>query len=101
MLPNMKKPCAKCPFRKDTIEGWLGKKRMEEILSEKNFVCHKTAYGEDKDRRQCAGHMLLKGSENEFVQLAKRLKMDLQLSGRELVFESEKDCINHHGRIGK
>lgn len=88
--PHMKKPCANCPFRKDVIDGWLGKKKMTDILEHDNFKCHK------KREFQCAGHMLIKGYENAFVRLASRLRIDLELTGRELVFDTIEECINHH-----
>ena len=89
-LPNVKKPCKDCPFRKDTMEGWLGKEHMQEILNQDSFVCHK------KTHLQCAGHMLIKGEDNAFVSLATHLGEDTGLSGRELVFDTEQECINHH-----
>ncbi|QFR59861.1 hypothetical protein VOWphi5012_077 [Vibrio phage phi50-12] len=89
-LPNVKKPCKDCPFRKDTMKGWLGKERMQEILNQESFVCRK------KTHLQCAGHMLIKGEDNAFVSLAIRLGEDTGLSGRELVFDTEEECINHH-----
>jgi hypothetical protein len=89
-LPNVKKPCHDCPFKKDTLKGWLGRERMTEILSQGSFVCHK------KQHLQCAGHMLIKGDNNEFVRLAGRIKMELELSGQELIFKSTDDCIEHH-----
>ncbi|MGP9633774.1 DUF6283 family protein [Halomonas sp. AOP43-A1-21] len=91
-LPYIKKPCRDCPFRKDAMEGWLGEKRMAEIVTAESFVCHK------KTDHQCAGHMLLNGAENGFVWLARHLDIPLSLSGRELVFESRSDCIEHHTR---
>ncbi|NQZ53272.1 MAG: hypothetical protein HRT93_03350 [Piscirickettsiaceae bacterium] len=90
-LPNVKKPCGKCPFRKDSLEGWLGDERMTEILESDAFVCHK------ETSLQCAGHMLIKGEENMFVRTANRLRIPLKLSGEELVFDSQQDCIDHHG----
>ena len=90
-LPNMKKPCANCPFRKDSLAGWLGKDRMTEILEQDSFTCHKT-----NKQMQCAGHMIILEERNHFYELAVRLNFDLGLSGQELVFESEEDCINHH-----
>ncbi|MBM64114.1 MAG: hypothetical protein CL484_14290 [Acidobacteria bacterium] len=89
-LPHIQKPCRDCPFRKDTLKGWLGKQRMVEILAAESFVCHK------KTDMQCAGHMLLKGGENAFVQLAGRLNIPLDLSGADLVFDTETACITHH-----
>lgn len=63
---------------------------MREILDQGSFVCHK------KTDKQCAGHMLLKGDKNQFVNMARRLGCDLELSGRELVFDTEQKCVDHH-----
>lgn len=87
-LPHVRKPCKDCPFRTDCLKGWLN--RMPEILDADSFVCHKNT------KLQCAGHMLIKGGANAFVRLAGRLRIDLPLRGRELVFETEQDCIAHH-----
>lgn len=95
-LPNMNKPCSNCPFRKDTLKGWLGEDRMTEILNQSSFVCHKTLDKGDKNRRQCAGHMLLMEQDNEFVELANRMNIDLGLNGRELIFDTKEECIKHH-----
>ncbi|MCS6271861.1 hypothetical protein G3489_19490 [Shewanella baltica] len=89
-LPNCKKTCANCPFRKDAPKGWLGSDRMAEILEASSFVCHK------KHHMQCAGHMLINDERNEFVRLAKRLNIPLDLSGRDLVFDTRVQCIEHH-----
>ena len=89
-LPHIKKPCRDCPFRKDTLRGWLGEARMCEIIAADSFVCHK------KTDMQCAGYMLMKGDDNAFVQLAGRLSIPLELSGDALVFDTAADCIQHH-----
>ncbi|MDA9557779.1 DUF6283 family protein [Vibrio sp.] len=98
-LPNMRSPCKSCPFRKDSMVGWLGSERMEEILNQDRFVCHKTVdYESDNtaDRKQCAGHMLLLKTENLFYRFSIALNQDLKLSGQELIFKSKQDCIEHH-----
>ena len=87
------RPCDQCPFRKDTTIRRLGRNRMKGILEDDSFTCHKTYH---PDRKQCAGHMLIKKEKNAFVKLAKRLDLPLNLSGEDLVFDSEEDCINHH-----
>jgi len=89
-LPHQIKPCKDCPFRKDTLKGWLGENRITDILSQNSFVCHKNI------KLQCAGHMILSSENNSFVRLAKRLNLNLNLIGHELVFESKQECINHH-----
>ena len=77
-------------MRKDSLKGWLGKHRMAGILDKGSFVCHR------KTDLQCAGHMLLRYEDNDFVQLAHRFGITLPLSGRELVFDTVEDCIRHH-----
>lgn len=94
-LPHIIKPCRDCPFRKDTLKGWLGERRMREIVHADSFACHKTL-GDQATRMQCAGHMLVKGDSNTFVQLASRLDIPLELSGDELVFDTTGACIQHH-----
>ena len=89
-LPYCKSPCGNCPFRKDTLEGWLGEKRMTEILEQDSFVCHKN------NKLQCAGHMIINGNNNAFVRFAKGFNIDLNLRNKDLIFSTKKECINHH-----
>ncbi|MDO8826026.1 DUF6283 family protein [Methylophaga sp.] len=89
-LPYAKSPCSQCPFRKDTLKGWLGRERMTEITEAHSFVCHK------KTDMQCAGHMLLNQQNNTFVEMAARFRIELELRGRELLFNNVSDCIEHH-----
>lgn len=72
------------------MQGWLGKDRMTELLDTGSFVCHKNT------DLQCAGHMLIKGLDNQFVRLAEQWNEDLKLKGRELVFKTVDECIAHH-----
>lgn len=95
-LPHCTKPCKNCPFKKDTMKGWLGEERMKGILNQNSFVCHKTTQDENIETLQCAGFMLIKENESEFVRTAKRFNISLNLKGKELVFESKEACINHH-----
>lgn len=95
-LPFMPAPCDNCPFRKDTKKGWLGAERMQEILDTDSFVCHKTAYGEDKQKRQCAGHIAIKGKGNAFYRMALAFGRKLKIINRHLIFDTEKECVNHH-----
>ena len=69
---------------------------MEGILEQPSFVCHKTTDGNMVDRKQCAGHMIIKGHENHFVLMARVHGVPLNLKGKELIFQSESDCIEHH-----
>ena len=91
-LPHKKRPCRNCPFKKNTLKGWLGRERMAGIVNGDGFPCHK----HKAPRQQCAGHMLLLGSGNAFVALAENMGIQLELTGRESVFKSTVDCIEHH-----
>lgn len=98
-------PCKNCPFRKDVLKGWLGKERAEEIAAANSFVCHKTvdheheeSTGDMSKRKQCAGFLLLKGSEAQAVEMANVLQIDLNLQGRNLVFDTKEEFIKHHTR---
>jgi hypothetical protein len=93
-LPACKVPCSNCPFRKDTLKGWLGK-RIDEILEQDSFVCHKTIE-DDSTRLQCAGHMILLKEDNQFYRLATGMGFDLELKNDHLVFNNKEDCSNHH-----
>lgn len=89
-IPCVKKPCKDCPYRKDSLKGWLGEERMTELLNTDSFVCHKNT------ELQCAGHMLIKGDANIVVRVAKIYKEDLKLKGEDLIFDTEQQCIDHH-----
>jgi len=94
-LPYREAPCSNCPFRKDSLKGWLGKERIQEILVQSSFVCHKTTRN-NKTRLQCAGHMVLRRNGNIFFELANRLDANFSLSGGDIVFQTESQCIEHH-----
>lgn len=68
---------------------------MADILNSESFTCHKTTDSKE-GRKQCAGFMLIKDGGSSFERLAKMMNHDLPLSGRELVFDTEQQCINHH-----
>ncbi|GAB4042646.1 DUF6283 family protein [Spirosoma litoris] len=101
----MKKPCNNCPFRKDSLEGWLGEYRARQIAqsatSDNNFYCHKTLIRDDEGDTQiginsqiCAGSVLLhqkEGRPNCYYRF-----IDKEYSGSELIFDSANDFIEHH-----
>lgn len=89
-FPHMPAPCSDCPFRKDSLKGWLGSQRMADILAAGSFVCHK------HNELQCAGHMIIKGEDNLFIKAAQILDVNLNLKGQRLVFKLQDDCIWHH-----
>lgn len=88
-LPHCTHPCKDCPYRKDTQAGWLNSS-IEGHINAESFVCHKN------HSLQCAGHMIINGSDNAYVALADSQNIDLGLRGQDLIFDNKQDCINHH-----
>lgn len=105
----LKKVCNQCPFRRDSMEGWLGEKRITEIIDETvkgngYFVCHKTLHLDKDEQKLCAGKLILEGKVNAYGNSSTRVGMAFglvprkydQIEGAELVFESAEECIQHH-----
>ena len=93
----IRKVCSNCPFKKDSLKGWLGADRMSEILNSEIFYCHKTTSAtleKGKETNQmCAGHLAL--SERAF---AKRVGFSTRKEDIKLLFKTANDCIKHHER---
>lgn len=79
-----------CPFRTDCLKGWLGAERAKEISDADKFVCHKN------NKRQCSGSMQMNKEGNLFVRIAKFKNIPLELSGKEKLFDSKEEMIEHH-----
>lgn len=116
---RIKRPCANCPWRKDSVKGWLGKERAEElarsvVFGDSPFWCHKTTQftadesdeGEEYSMKGgeafCAGALILEKKVNRGGNFAIRLGFMYydfdysKLSGEDLVFDSTEDFIYHH-----
>ena len=72
---------------------------MAQIVASDAHTCHQTQHLANEKMLQCAGHMLLKNNQNLFVQLATRLGFRLELTGRELVFNTPDEAIVHHRSV--
>lgn len=102
-------PCKSCPFKKDTLKGWLGESRAEDLVKsiiheEKTFSCHKTTGvlgNEPKDTQMCAGALLLILKElpgHRMLRIAEHFNMldTSEVRGKDLVFDTAEDFIKHH-----
>ena len=110
--PFIRKPCKHCPFKKDCLKGWLGRDRAEEIAHSigflgQAFTCHNTNESTDEGikvtvgSKHCAGAAILLDREdkhNQSMQIAQRLGLVTMdwFMGRDEVFDTLKDFINHH-----
>ena len=101
------KPCKNCPFRKDSLKGWLGRERALEIsnavlIENKTFQCHETIGL--KHKSHCAGALILyeygkiAPHTNNLIQLAEVLEMyePSKLDESIECFHTQKDFVNHH-----
>lgn len=88
-----RKPCADCPFTIRDVKVF-SKERAMHVLSADSFVCHKTI-GKGQEKRQCAGHMIIKGNENSFVAVAEQLGIELELCTQSDAFSKE-EFINYY-----
>ena len=89
------KPCANCPFKKESLKGWLGEKRMQQIVDADSFVCHKD------NTRQCAGHLIVNkkdkdNSDSMFLRVAKSFGIELDLKNEDSIFDTKQQVVNHH-----
>lgn len=62
MLNDLKKPCAACPFKEDSLRGWLGGETVQSTLDfvnrEVDFACHKTRHKKEENMSRCKGYLL-------------------------------------------
>lgn len=99
--PIMTQPCKSCPFKLDTLKGWLGQDRTlsisKSLLNGESFPCHKTFAGKFK---HCAGAALileLMNQPNQLMQVAQRLNhYPKPLRGKDLVFQTFDSFIKYH-----
>lgn len=62
MKNNLLNPCDECPFRKNSIPGWLGAETAEStfhhVTNEGDFACHKTRSKPLSLMSRCKGSLL-------------------------------------------
>lgn len=108
---TLKRPCADCPFRKDTGHLFgLREERIREIVEAAAFQCHKTLGVDDEGEhtpgthpQQCAGLMALLHRENrpnQIMQVATRLgAFDPAQLDLDLAYETIAAAIEAHKRF--
>src|SRR5262245_30601268 len=67
LQPCAPRTCKECPFRNDSLRGWLGPWKasndiVEHVLNEHDFACHMTTSEEAEERgtlpRRCTGSVM-------------------------------------------
>lgn len=78
MKYNLKSPCDECPFRKDSLPGWLGGntalQTFRHVTNEGDFACHKTRHKKSILMSRCFGSLLF------LRKIGKLPKYDVKLS---------------------
>jgi hypothetical protein len=114
---NLRKPCAKCPFRND-IRPFIHPERARDILEGgASFTCHKTIdyddnppYDDNGDlilgrcedgEQHCAGVLIILEKENsphQMMRIAERLGMydRTKLDMTAPVYDSIEECVEAH-----
>lgn len=104
MASELSKPCAACPWKRDSARGWLGASTPVEFLqqseSELRMPCHlhvdydRTDWPEQAEQApQCAGRAVHFANR---CKLPRNLDLVLARSDREAVFSNPQDFIDHH-----
>ena len=109
---NLTKPCNQCPFRRNSLPGWLGPWKAEEIvwsLGRAAFPCHKTIRQDrqsikDSELEGCAGASIFLNNKAErsrnlntlqHQQRVRNINKDIKKS----VFSGSQEFIKHHNPI--
>lgn len=62
MKNNLTNSCKDCPFKKTSLNGWLGglsaKETSELVLGEANFACHLTRHKKAEEMSRCKGSQI-------------------------------------------
>jgi hypothetical protein len=104
-MKQHKTPCAKCPFRRNALRGWLGGLSADEFAqmahAEVHMFCHTSAgsegahYGTPEALRlpQCAGRAVYWANQSH---LPRDSSLLLLPADREAVFQRRQEFIEHH-----
>ena len=114
---DLRTPCKECPFTRSCMKGWLGARRMRQILRSLDndfsvFACHKFLYREDfneeegryeasDDQQACAGAVIYQEQHGLRAVLTRLAMRDgrfnpFRMRGSDRVFETEAEAIRHH-----
>lgn len=92
----IKKPCSNCPFKKNTLKGWLGSTTANRVANCDSFTCHKTGETGSGPRKQCAGFMILKQEDSAFYRILNHAARQFLIEQKSVIFDSKEDFIKHH-----
>ena len=107
MKDKLKSPCNECPFRKNSLPGYLGgvwtaKELHQTVMGEAPFPCHQTMEHREEDYSHCVGSIMYMNKN------AKRCQ-NIQLSRLQAKFKDEDhsnilslvEFVEHHQKATK
>lgn len=93
---QLKKPCSDCPFRKDSLPGWLGGAHPEEYLllatGEIIIDCHVHKRGNNR-RPQCAGAAIFR---SHIAKNPRNPSILVLPPDKQTVLEGFREFLTHH-----
>ena len=114
MRRDLTEPCAQCPFRTNSMPGWLGPWHPKELLASlamEPFACHPTISEDGQDPvddtlQACAGAVLhlnrkCERSRNPWVEEYQDALDNAPPSVIERVFKWSHEFIAHHTQFGR
>jgi hypothetical protein len=107
MKINLRKPCSQCPFRRNSLRGWLGPWDVEQLLhhlGRGEFPCHQTIKRDDQPVEElegCAGAAIflnnkLEVSRHPRVQEHQDAVADVSQEVKDGVFDWGDEFREHH-----
>lgn len=87
MKNDLKQPCNECPFRKNSLPGYLGGFTPEEtyqgvMTHEEDFACHLTRHKPVKEMSRCRGSLLFLKKNGKMPKYNTKLAEELRKMGK-------------------
>lgn len=108
-IKSVRRPCGECPFKRTSLEGWLGPWTPSELLRQievEALACHMTVDSttigwQDPDIKLCAGATIFLNnkvalSRNHQVQQHQQMLKNTTPDVKDSVFKSSTEFMKHH-----
>lgn len=112
-LTTKKEACKECPYRKDSIHGWLGGSSgdPEGFLQQLNrpnvHPCHKEVNWEDEENLEasiqkanvCTGALQFMNNDCKLSRFPEVTKLQDDVEHSDQIFRNRRDFIKHHSEF--
>ncbi|MBS4016807.1 MAG: hypothetical protein KGZ68_01100 [Dechloromonas sp.] len=107
MRTNLTEPCKECPFRRNSMPGWLGPWEPTDLLAAIKvapFPCHRTikadiSFDDPRTAKMelCAGAALFLNNKMEKSRCPETAAYQRGLATDDTVFATDAELLEHHG----